>query len=49
MSWLYRLVNEPWIYGPRWWRAHRLSKARARQLDAEHVAWAQALAKGAKR
>jgi hypothetical protein len=47
VSRLYDLVNQPWIYGPRWWRAHRFSKARARQLDAEHCAWARKLAEGA--
>ena len=40
---LYRLLNEPWIYGPRWWRARRVSKIAARQLAAEHVAWARSL------
>lgn len=45
MTWsrLYQLVNFPWAYGPRWWRAHRYSKARAVQLDAEHIAWAREL------
>jgi hypothetical protein len=40
---LYQLVNMPWVHGPNWWRARRFSKARARQLDAEHIAWARAL------
>ena len=39
----YRLVNEPWIYGPKWWRARRVSKATAARLHADHVAWAQEL------
>lgn len=43
MSRIYDLLNQPWTYGPRWWRARRFSKARARQLDAEHIAWAHDL------
>ncbi len=39
----YDLVNMPWIHGPTWWRARRFSKARSRQLDADHIAWAEAL------
>lgn len=44
MSRVYDLVNMPWQHGPTWWRARRYSKARARQMDAAHIAWAEALA-----
>lgn len=41
----YELVNMPWVHGPRWLRARRVSRAAARQLNAEHVAWAQELSR----
>lgn len=41
----YDLVNLPWVHGPRWRRARRYSKAVAKRMHAEHVAWAQALSK----
>lgn len=46
MTWkrLYQTLNFPWIHGPVWWRARRFSNARARQMHAEHIAWAAALA-----
>ena len=40
---VYRLFNEPWIYGPRWWRARRVSKIASRRLAVEHVEWARKL------
>lgn len=40
---VYRLLNEPWIYGPRWRRARRVSKIVAGRLASEHIEWARKL------
>lgn len=45
MRW-YALLNQPWVYGSRWWRARRVSKEAARRLDADHVVWARSLKNG---
>ena len=40
---VYQLLNEPWIYGPRWWRARRVGRIVSRRLAAEHIEWARKL------
>ena len=40
---LYDLLNFPWIHGPRWRRAQRFAAIRDRELNDEHIAWAQHL------
>jgi len=41
MDRVYQLLNKPWVHGPRWWRARRVSKLASIRLNEEHVQWAR--------